>query len=105
MDVATVLRVLADRGLRRVLTEGGPSLHSTFIDAGLLDELCLTLAPMLVGGQARRISTGAGQVQTGMRRAHLLADETGKPVSHPQVPQFFKELKRGHYVSRDRSLH
>lgn len=77
VDIATVLRVLADRGLRRVLTEGGPSLHSTFIDAGLLDELCLTLAPMLVGGQARRISTGAGQVQTGMRRAHLLADETG----------------------------
>ena len=36
---------------------------------------------------------------------NLLADETGKPVSHPQVPQFFKELKRGHYVSRDRSLH
>ena len=36
---------------------------------------------------------------------NLLPDETGKPVSHPQVPQFFKELKRGHYVSRDRSLH
>lgn len=36
---------------------------------------------------------------------NLLADETGKPVSHPQVPQFFKELKRGHYISRDRSLH
>lgn len=36
---------------------------------------------------------------------NLLADETGKPVSHPRVPQFFKELKRGHYVSRDRSLH
>ena len=35
---------------------------------------------------------------------HLLADDTGKPVGHPQVPHFFKELKRGHYVSRDRSL-
>lgn len=35
---------------------------------------------------------------------NLLADDTGKPVGHPQVPQFFKELKRGHYVSRDRSL-
>ena len=29
---------------------------------------------------------------------NLLPDETGKPVSHPQVPHFFKELKRGHYV-------
>jgi len=36
---------------------------------------------------------------------NLLPDETGKPISHPQVPQFFKELKRGHYVSRDRALH
>lgn len=36
---------------------------------------------------------------------NLLPDETGKPVSHPQVPQFFKELRRGQYVSRGRSLH
>ena len=35
---------------------------------------------------------------------NLLADETGKPVGHPQVPHFFKELKRGQYVSRDRAL-
>jgi heat shock protein HspQ len=36
---------------------------------------------------------------------NLLPDDTGKPVSHPQVPHFFKELKRGQYVSRDRALH
>ena len=36
---------------------------------------------------------------------NLLPDDTGKPVSHPQVPQFFKELKRGHYVSRARAMH
>ena len=36
---------------------------------------------------------------------NLLADDTGKPVSHPQVPQFFKELKRGQYVSRARARH
>lgn len=36
---------------------------------------------------------------------NLLADDTGKPVSHPQVPHFFKELKRGQYVSRERALH
>ena len=36
---------------------------------------------------------------------NLLADETGKPVTHPQVPHFFKELKRGQYVSRERALH
>ena len=36
---------------------------------------------------------------------NLLPDETGKPVSHPRVPHFFKELRRGLYVSRDRALH
>lgn len=36
---------------------------------------------------------------------NLLADDSGKPVSHPQVPHFFKELKRGHYISRVRALH
>ena len=72
-----MLKVLASRGLPRVLTEGGPSLHSTFIEAGLLDELCLSLAPELVGGQARRIATGPGQVLTTMHRAHLLADDAG----------------------------
>ena len=77
VDIATMLKVLASRGLPRVLTEGGPSLHSTFIEAGLLDELCLSLAPELVGGQARRIATGPGQVLTTMHRAHLLADDAG----------------------------
>jgi heat shock protein HspQ len=36
---------------------------------------------------------------------NLLPDDTGKPVSHPQVPHFFKELRRGQYVSRERALH
>ncbi len=77
VDIAVVLTTLAGKGLVRVLTEGGPSLHATFIEADLLDELCLSVAPMLVGGQARRIATGAGQVQSEMRRAHLLTDDAG----------------------------
>ena len=35
---------------------------------------------------------------------NLLADDTGKPVSHPKVSHFFKELRSGQYVSRDRAL-
>jgi 5-amino-6-(5-phosphoribosylamino)uracil reductase len=77
VDEATLLAVLADRGLRRVLTEGGPMLFSSFVDHGLLDELCLTIAPTLIGGQAGRIATGPEQVLTGMRPAHVLADDDG----------------------------
>jgi len=43
----------------------------------MLDELCLTIAPYLVGGTARRIATGPGQLLTQMRCAHVLTDEAG----------------------------
>lgn len=77
VDDAIALQVLAARGQRRVLTEGGPTLLSSLIENQLLDELCLTIAPCVVGGTARRIATGPGQTLTGMSSAHLLTDDTG----------------------------
>jgi riboflavin biosynthesis pyrimidine reductase len=77
VDEATLLDGLADRGMRRVLTEGGPMLLGAFIQRDLLDELCLTIAPYVVGGLARRIATGPGQVLTRMHRAHVLTDDAG----------------------------
>jgi 5-amino-6-(5-phosphoribosylamino)uracil reductase len=77
VDEAVLLTALQDRGMRRILTEGGPMLHGSLIQRDLLDELCLTLAPFVVGGLARRIATGPGQLQTRMRRTHILADDAG----------------------------
>ena len=77
VDNATVLKILAERGLYRVLTEGGPLLLGSLIEEGLLDELCLTVAPILVGGGSKRIVTGMGSVHTRMRRTHLLTDDDG----------------------------
>lgn len=77
VDPAVALRTLAERELFRVLTEGGPALLSLLIETDLLDELCLTVAPMLVGGVARRIATGPGQAHTRMRPLHLLTDDEG----------------------------
>ncbi len=77
VDETALLSALAARGLRRVLTEGGPTLLGSFIERGLLDELCLTIAPYLVGGLSRRIATGPGQVQTAMRCAQVLTDDAG----------------------------
>lgn len=75
VDEAQVLQILAARGLVRVLCEGGPTLVGGFIGRDLIDELCLTLAPALVGGEARRVVGGTSSALTKMRRAHLLADE------------------------------
>jgi len=44
-----VLDALAERGLRRVLVEGGAATLSRFVDAGMLDRLHLLVAPMLMG--------------------------------------------------------
>lgn len=77
VDPGQALRILAERKLFRVLTEGGPSLLGLLIEEDLLDELCLTIAPVVVGGEARRIATGIGQVRTRMRVSHLLTDDEG----------------------------
>ncbi|MGW1552238.1 pyrimidine reductase family protein [Streptomyces sp. NPDC002346] len=58
VDPTRVVRELADRGLRRQLAEGGPWLLGQFVAAGVLDELCLTLSPMLTAGDAQRITGG-----------------------------------------------
>lgn len=76
-DASAALKALADRGLSRVLVEGGPGILGLLIEHDLLDELCMTIAPLLVGGGAARIATGPGQVHTPMRRSHLLTDEAG----------------------------
>jgi riboflavin biosynthesis pyrimidine reductase len=60
-----------------VLTEGGPAILGLFTAADLLDELCVTVAPVLVGGQAQRIVTGSGQVRTPLHRSHVLTDDDG----------------------------
>ena len=77
VDETALLAILAARGMRRVLTEGGPMLLGAFVQRNLLDELCLTIAPYVVGGLARRIATGPGQLLTRMRCAHILTDDAG----------------------------
>ena len=49
VDLTIALDELSDRGLPRVLCEGGPTLLRSLLEAQLLDELCVTTAPALVG--------------------------------------------------------
>jgi riboflavin-specific deaminase-like protein len=48
-----------DRGIRSVLCEGGPTLHGRLREGGLADELFLTIAPKIAGGEGPRILEGA----------------------------------------------
>ncbi|GAC1315286.1 MAG: pyrimidine reductase family protein [Chloroflexota bacterium] len=47
-----IMTDLGRRGVRRILCEGGPTLNASLLDAGLLDEIFLTIAPKLLGGHA-----------------------------------------------------
>ncbi|MEX0168505.1 pyrimidine reductase family protein [Streptomyces sp. LMG1-1-1.1] len=58
VEPARAVAALAERGLRRQLTEGGPRLLGQFVAAGVLDELCLTLSPTMTAGGAQRIAGG-----------------------------------------------
>ncbi|MGY0500374.1 pyrimidine reductase family protein [Nocardia sp. FBN12] len=74
---AALIRVFAERGLHRVLCEGGPHLFGQLAEAGLVDELCLTTAPLLVGGAGGRISLSASTFDLPMTRKQLVLDEDG----------------------------
>jgi riboflavin biosynthesis pyrimidine reductase len=58
VDLAQVVDQLAGAGWPRLLCEGGPHLHHDLLAAGLVDELSLTMAPVVVGGQGLRTTSG-----------------------------------------------
>lgn len=75
VDIRGALDALDERGLRRVICEGGPHLLGWLVAAGCLDELCLTLSPLIAGGTAGRIIAGLRtQIGEPMRLVHVLED-------------------------------
>ena len=77
VDLRRALIALAERGLTQVLCEGGPHLFGDLVSADLVDELCLTLSPVVVGGTAGRIVRGASEAARRMRLLHALPSEAG----------------------------
>lgn len=75
VDLEDGLGRLADRGVATVVCEGGPTLNGALMSAGLLDELCLTIAPLLTGGAAGRIVGGVDELPVDLELAHLLEAE------------------------------
>lgn len=58
VDPARLPGALAERGMRRLLTEGGPRLLGQLVEGDVLDEICLTIAPRVTSGDASRIVSG-----------------------------------------------
>jgi riboflavin-specific deaminase-like protein len=75
VDLPRAVDTLAERGLNRVLCEGGPLLLGQLVADGLLDDLCLTFAPILRGGSADRALNGPTVPDVPMRLIHVLEED------------------------------
>ncbi|MBA3801344.1 MAG: dihydrofolate reductase family protein [Acidimicrobiia bacterium] len=60
-----------------VQVEGGPNLNAQIVDADLVDEFNVTIAPMVVGGAAARLSGGTAVSLRALDLAHVLVDDEG----------------------------
>jgi riboflavin biosynthesis pyrimidine reductase len=77
LDLKAAMAALAERGHRRILAEGGPHLLAQIVEAGLLDELCLTVSPLLAGPTGNRILAGTLPASSPQPLAlgHVLEDD------------------------------
>jgi diaminohydroxyphosphoribosylaminopyrimidine deaminase / 5-amino-6-(5-phosphoribosylamino)uracil reductase len=87
-DPAQVLAALADREVRHLLVEGGPTLTTAFLRAGLVDEVHTYLAPVLLGsGRSAVGDLGIGTIADALRLVTAEVRQLGPDVlvvAHPQ---------------------
>lgn len=77
VDASLAVDALSERGYSRMLCEGGPAFLAELAVAGHLDELCLTISPVLVGGTAPRILHGGevSSLHASLTLGHLLEED------------------------------
>jgi 5-amino-6-(5-phosphoribosylamino)uracil reductase len=75
IPVAWILERLAARGIEHLLVEAGGDLLFQFLAADAIDEMHVTLCPLVVGGPAPTLVDGAGFDRADLRRLTLIASE------------------------------
>jgi 5-amino-6-(5-phosphoribosylamino)uracil reductase len=74
VELARVLADLHDRDIRRLMVEGGGTVHTQFLTAGLVDELHLVIAPFFVGDSRAPRFVGDGRFPWGPDHRAVLAE-------------------------------
>jgi riboflavin biosynthesis pyrimidine reductase len=73
IDPRRLVDALAERGMNRLLCEGGPYLLSQLVEHDLVDDMCLTVSPFLAGSQPTTLQPPSGlRAPTRMRLRHVL---------------------------------
>ena len=70
-DLAAHLKALHEHGVRSVFVEGGPTVASAFIAAGLADEVLVYVAPALQGGPRLAVGDPGIESMVGIRRLSI----------------------------------
>ena len=83
VDLPSAIAQLHERGLTRLLCEGGPALLRDLLAADLVDELCLTSAPLLIGSGPRLVD-GLSAAQR-LELVHLLSATPGPLMARWRV--------------------
>ncbi|MEU4198176.1 pyrimidine reductase family protein [Kribbella sp. NPDC026611] len=88
VDLPAAVAALTARGLPQILCEGGPHLLGSLTTANLVDELCLTVSPLLAGPGARRITDGLSSPEARPLALHhiLSTDEGFLFLRHTRTP-------------------
>lgn len=87
VDPRWLRAALAARGLLRVLSEGGPSFLGDSLTAGIVDEVCLTISPLVAGGHRGRIVAGA-DLGAGLRpRLSSIVESEGVLLTRWALPE------------------
>lgn len=73
VDFGVAVRLLRERGLHHLLSEGGPRVLGELTAADLVDELCLTVSALLAGPGAGRITAGPASAPRALSLCHALA--------------------------------
>ena len=89
VDISTLARVLAGRGVRSVLMEGGGELNASALRAGIVNKLVVFVGPKIIGGR------GAPTLVGGLGTASLSG---AVPLSGMKVTQCGVDLVIEAYV-------
>jgi 5-amino-6-(5-phosphoribosylamino)uracil reductase len=85
VDLTAAVVALGALGARHVLCEGGPSLNAAMVAAGVVDELCLTISPLLAAGDAKRILAGPALAAPARLELLALLEQDGFLLSRYRV--------------------
>ena len=89
VDLSAALELLrTEHGVRSLLCEGGPNLHAQLLQAGLVDELFVTHAPKLAGGEGPGLVAGLPEAERPLELVWLVAEpETDELFARYRVPR------------------